>query len=300
LYRVNGLYLSKEHNVSTVVVVGGVGEWLDVADAVVLMKDYVAYDGLEKARSVSYQFSYNHVQYAGRGVVHRLPWEVKEDKRPNNATVDEKTATLSPLRRKPDVDCIMAKFRNVAVHLLDSGSSRLWFYPDDDNASSIESNDEDDGIVDMSKCSQLLGNASEQLYGCGICILWLMRGLMIMRESREHPGDDIHDLLQRLEAALDDKGMNGLLASLSQGDNADSSKLSNMLVSNPAHDLWEDSGFAFRPRIHEVAMTLTRMRGLIFTILPEKPKGADAVSEEDEQKKKMDALAEMWKNRRKR
>ena len=50
-------------------VVGGVGEWLDVANAVILMKDYVAYDGLEKARSVSHQFSYGHVQYAGRGVV---------------------------------------------------------------------------------------------------------------------------------------------------------------------------------------------------------------------------------------
>ena len=35
LYRVNGLFLAPEHRVSTVVVVGGVGEWLDVADAVV-------------------------------------------------------------------------------------------------------------------------------------------------------------------------------------------------------------------------------------------------------------------------
>lgn len=65
LYRVNGLFLSRQHRVSTVVVVGGVGEWLDVADAVVLMKDYVAHDGLAKARSVSYQFGYGHVQYAG-------------------------------------------------------------------------------------------------------------------------------------------------------------------------------------------------------------------------------------------
>jgi predicted ABC-class ATPase len=44
LYRVNGLYLCPELGTSTVLVVGGVGEWLDVADAVILMKDYVAYD----------------------------------------------------------------------------------------------------------------------------------------------------------------------------------------------------------------------------------------------------------------
>jgi len=87
LYRVNGLFLSKEHQVSTVVVVGGVGEWLDVADAVVLMKDYVAYDGLKKAQSVSYQFSYGHVQYGGRGVVHRLPWEAKEEKKKTKKAV---------------------------------------------------------------------------------------------------------------------------------------------------------------------------------------------------------------------
>ena len=287
---------------------GGVGEWLDVADAVILMKDYVAYDGLEKARSVSYQFSYNHVQYGGRGVVHRLPWEVKEDTRrdttgdADDGNVDESkkvTPTLSPLRRKPDANCLKRKFSNVAVHLLDSGSSRLWFYPDENSscASIEDDHDEDDGIVDMSKCSQLLGNASEQLYGCGICILWLLQ------QSINHPNDDIYDLLQRLETALDERGMNGLIVSLrkrNSGTTEDESILHNMLLSNEAHDLWEDVGFAYRPRTHEVAMTLTRMRGLRFDILPEKPKAMDDVSEEDEQKKKMAALAEMWSNRRKK
>ena len=282
---------------------GGVGEWLDVADAVVLMKDYVAYDGLDKARSVSYQFSYNHVQYGGRGVVHRLPWEAKEDKKPNTSEERgeaKEDATLSPLRRKPDVDCMMSKFRNAAVHLLDSGSSRLWFYPDDEENSrdkdSDNTNDEDDGIVDMSKCSQLLGNASEQLYGCGICVLWLLR------ESKDHPCDDIYDLLLRLESALDEGGMNGLIASLNKIQRGvdGTSKLSSMLLSDAAHDLWEDCGFAYRPRVHEVAMTLTRMRGLKFDNLPAKPKAVSAVSEEDEQKQKMAALAEMWNNRRKK
>jgi predicted ABC-class ATPase len=64
LYRVNGLFLSKEHGTSTIVVVGGVGEWLDVANAMILMRDYEVHDGLAKARSVSYQFLCGHIQYA--------------------------------------------------------------------------------------------------------------------------------------------------------------------------------------------------------------------------------------------
>ena len=318
LYRVNGLYLCKEHEISTVVVVGGVGEWLDVADAVVLMKDYLAYDGLAKARSVSYQFSYNHVQYAGRGVVHRLPWEVKEETNLKmdyfddgiSEEVDEKsnssavTTTLSPLRRRPELNCIMNKFKNAAVHLLDSGSSRLWFYSDGDdecanNAATGNNDDEDDGMVDMSKSSQLVGNASEQLYGCGICVLWLIQA------SLRHSDEDLSELLDRMEQVLDNEnscsgGMNGLLASLKQSK-ADSI---TSLLSDSNHDIldmWETVGYVYRPRRHEVAMTLTRMRGMKFQILPEKVK----VSPEEERKQleeesKKRALAELWANRRKK
>ena len=70
LYRVNGLYNS--HGISSVVVVGGVGDWLDVPHNVILLDKYVASDATKKANSISYQFSYGHVQYGGRGVVHRL------------------------------------------------------------------------------------------------------------------------------------------------------------------------------------------------------------------------------------
>ncbi len=45
LYSVNSLFLSKEQGTSTVVVVGGVGEWLNVANAVILMRNYEAHDG---------------------------------------------------------------------------------------------------------------------------------------------------------------------------------------------------------------------------------------------------------------
>ena len=314
LYRVNGLYLSKEHNTSTVVVVGGVGEWLDVADAVVLMKNYVAYDGLKKARSVSYQFSYGHVQYAGRGVVHRLPWEVKEEKTlreendDDDMDVDEKkkVTTLSPLRRRPLSDCTLSKFKDAAVHMPEGSSSRLWLYSDTESSNDMVDYDEDDGIIDMSKCSQLVGNASEQLYGCGICILWLMQ------ESQRHQDDDIFDLLDRLEDVLEyGGGMNAIFASLVAARNEASvtgstkEMLSMLLSSHTTLDLFDTVGFCYHPRRHEVAMALTRMRGMKFEILPEKPKASDIETNEEKAKRleeeaKKKALADLWANRRKR
>ncbi|KAL3779220.1 hypothetical protein ACHAW5_009991 [Stephanodiscus triporus] len=230
LYRVNGLYLSREHGTSTVVVVGGVGEWLDVADAVVLMRDYVAYDGLAKARSVSYQFSYGHVQYAGRGVVHRLPWKFEEETRKNFAKDDEdvadpspsslssstENATLSPLRRRPGCHCVAKKFKDAR--------------------------------------------------------------------------------------ALNDRGMNDLLTMLTHGNAAATTTAGNFLASNHVLDLWTTVGFAYRPRRHEVAMALTRMRGMKFDSLPEKPKVIvnELSPEEDLEESKKRALAALWANRRKR
>jgi len=331
LYRVNGLFLSKEHEVSTVVVVGGVGEWLDVADAVVLMKDYVAYDGLKKAKSVSYQFSYGHVQYGGRGVVHRLPWKAQENsmKRPVSDNVDDQqmsddddmsqedidgkelsTTTVSPLRRRPDIDCIMNKFKKASIHLVESGSSHLCFYDngDCDSKQSAVSNDEDedDGQVDMSKCSQLVGNSSEQLYGCGICVLWLIQ------ESLSHPDDDLSCLLDRMTNVLNNQnsgGMNMLIASLKQNqtvtNSAANEKITDLFSSNDILDLWESVGYVYRPRRHEVFMALTRMRGMKFHILPDKPKDVNKVSQEEEVKRleeevRKKALADLWANRRKK
>ena len=138
----------------------------------------------------------------------------EDDKEEANTAV----STLSPLRRRPESHCVANKFDDVAM--LDSSSSRLWFYKasvgegngeddrrdthqessgDDDN----DGDDEDEGIVDMSKCSQLIDNASEQLYGCGICVLWLLQ------ESRQHPEEDLLDLLMRMELELNCGGYRG-------------------------------------------------------------------------------------------
>jgi predicted ABC-class ATPase len=54
LYRVNGLYHT--HGISSIVVIGGVGDWLDVPNHVILLDKYVCKDATAKARSVSKQF----------------------------------------------------------------------------------------------------------------------------------------------------------------------------------------------------------------------------------------------------
>ncbi|KAL3816672.1 hypothetical protein ACHAXA_003862 [Cyclostephanos tholiformis] len=248
LYRVNGLYLSRDHGTSTIIVVGGVGEWLDVADAVVLMKDYAAYDGLAKARSVSYQFSYGHVQYAGRGVVHRLPW--KSEAR-------------------------------------DGGGARR-------NIENVVDDDVDDGGLQSSTTTTTAVAAAASTLN------------LTLSPLRRRPGYhcfDISELLDRMERALDNWGMNGLLATLMRGDDAAAPAIAtatvdDLLASHHVLDMWSTVGYTLRPRRHEVAMALTRMRGMSFDLLPEKPK--TVMEEEDLEMSKKRALAELWANRRKR
>ena len=73
LYRVNGMFATL--GVSTIIVVGGNGEWLDCGTKVVEMLNYSAFDVTDKARRVRDTFNYGHIQYGGRGVVHRLEWD---------------------------------------------------------------------------------------------------------------------------------------------------------------------------------------------------------------------------------
>jgi hypothetical protein len=169
LYSVNSLFLSKEQGTLTVVVVGGVREWLDVADAVILMRNYEALDGLAKARSVSYQILNGHVQYTRRGVEHRLPWKFEEgggtnrrrdiengnddrdDEGDNKASPSSQTpptttvnVTLSPLRRRPGRHFVTKKFKDAAMRLVDSSSSRLEIFrdADDDDGHAEDQNDD--------------------------------------------------------------------------------------------------------------------------------------------------------------
>ena len=148
--------------------------------------------------------------------MHRLPWKFeegdgtnrrrdiengnddREDEGDNKASPSLQTpspktvnATLSLLRRRPGCHCVTEKFKDAVMHLVDSGSSRLEIYPDADNNDGRAENqnddgddDKDDGMTDMSKCMQLVGGgggggASEQLYGCNVCVLWLIREFLV-------------------------------------------------------------------------------------------------------------------------
>lgn len=269
LYRVNGMYNTL--GISCVVVVGGVGDWLDVPDQVILLNKYVASDATKKARSISKQFSHGHVQYAGRGVVHQLPWD--------------KSGT--PLQRKP-TDAFLSKFEPdvSTISLLDGGHAisvhRATAGDDDAKAADSIYDDDDDGYIDLSRCEQLVGK-KPQLYGCGQCVIWLLR------EAKRQPGLGIAQHLSNLETTIDTHGMPRIFA-----DNAESLPQSSSLAWK---HLLQASGFAYRPRKYEIGQAFTRMRGIVFEHIP------GVVDEEEERiareaEERKQALAKLWASRR--
>ena len=72
IYRVSNLH--KQKGVSTVVVVGGSGDWFDVQSTTLLMDNYECTNATARARRISKAFCSGHIQYNGQGVVHQLPW----------------------------------------------------------------------------------------------------------------------------------------------------------------------------------------------------------------------------------
>ena len=341
LYRVNGLFHSSkvirkkyiygsntfEGGVSTVVVVGGVGDWLDVPDNVILMDRYQVYDATKKAKSISETFSYGHIQYGGRGVVHRLEWD------------DEGT----PMQRRPLITFQPAPSDSILQHAvtknsnssngknkckhwglgvmisIDAGGSRLYLdpiypeYNNDDNDEIDENNehqqfcgneesdndddeDEDDlGMIDMGRCEQLFGSAHE-LYGCGMCLAWLLK------YASEHQHMGTQELLHHLDLLLDKQNGHGMkelqnMQKLCEKENLQVDcgqlpSLGTMMI--------KCVGFAYRPRRFEVAMALNRMRGLSFeNIISIDDYGDQAAAAKLEAERKKQELLAIWNARRK-
>lgn len=267
LYRVNGLYA--KHGISSIVVVGGVGDWLDVPNAVIKLDRYVASDALEKARSISRQFSHNQVQYGGRGVVHRLPWD----------------GDGTPCRRHP-ID--LETFRDdgqCCLTLMDGGGKILITCPQNEESDeNTNACDYDDvaGIIDMTRCEQIMGKW--QLFACGICVI------RILSLAKAKPDLDLNELVDEIESEMDMKGFHSsLFTDLSM--NTEKSTIYNSLL--------ENLGLTYRPRRYEILMAVTRMRGLIFGELPTEVDVKDlALKQAAEERKR--ALAELWANRRKK
>lgn len=269
LYRVNGMY--HKHGISSVVVVGGVGDWLDVPNTVILLNKYVASDATKKAASVSYQFSYNHVQYAGRGVVHRLPWDREG----------------TPAQRRLTDAYLDSCGNNTSVSLMEGGHV-LSLHEETDDENAIM-DDDDLGCIDMSRCEQLLGKKN-QLYACGLCVAW------ILTTAKQNPTLGITALVDKLEDAMDSAG--GLLPLFLCGDKSGDASQCISSSMNWAN-LVEGVGFAYRPRRHEIFMAVTRMRGIGLEALPIIDDGSDAAAEAEAERKKRE-LAELWNARRKK
>ncbi len=142
--------------------------------------------------------------------------------------------------------------------------------------------DEDTGTMDLSRCEQLLAG-KYQLYGCAICVVWLLK------TATNNPTLDLNQLLDKLESALDrTDSFHGILASISS-----SGKVSDSLL--------KTLGYAIRPRRYEVIMALNRMRGIEFEELPPDDKTiAELSAKEREEEERKRILAELWANRRKK
>jgi Predicted ATPase of the ABC class len=297
LYRVNGMYSAL--GISSVVVVGGVGDWLDVPDAVVLMQNYECFDATTKARSISRQFSHGHVQYAGRGVVHRLPWDKSGSSVP--LPPDAPPPKHTPVPRRPtDAFCQLLQRDRTEVRLLD-GSEALAFdpveYEDDDenddkdadgdsrmkSAIDHDGDDDDDGeyVVDMSRCEQLVGKKM-QLYGCGLCALF------VLELALSNSGVGLADLLRMMDEHLDKHGLASLVC---RQDDPNST-----LPWNEA--LLDRLGFAFRPRRFEVGQALTRLRGIKLQEIQVEDDGSEAAARAEAERKRQEML-DMWNSRRK-
>lgn len=265
LYRVNGLYDSI--GISSIVVVGGVGDWLDVPHNVILMDRYLCKDATAKARSVSRQFSHGHVQYAGRGVVHRLEWD----------------KAGSPYPRRPSDESSKRLNRDRMFVALMEGMDAICVQPLDESAL-CHDDSFDENYIDMSRCEQLLGK-KPQLYGTGL------GGLCLLEASQRHPDQGMAGLLSHTEDNFD---RDGFVSSLCAGNGK-----SNVRVHESAHwkMLVELVGCAFRPRRFEVGQALTRLRGVAFDNLPEVEDDAVVAAREEAERKKRELL-EMWSKRR--
>jgi hypothetical protein len=201
----------------------------------------------------------------------------------------------TPFRRRPLNADSLIDLNKVRISLLDGGgklSLTQWSKESDiekslslfgyDDCFDMNLDDEDVGTIDMTRCEQLL-QGKHQLYGCGICVIW------ILKAATENPSLDLNQLLDKLEVELDSStSFGGILKSLSP-----SGQVSNMLLTA--------LGYATRPRRYEIMMALSRMRGIKFEDLPpDNDIAAEIEAKEREEEEKKRILAELWANRRKK
>lgn len=75
-YRVNSLF--KELGISSIIVIGGSGDWFDVQDCTVQLDEYQCRDVTKRVLQISKTFCTGRVEFNGRGLVHQLPWPLDD------------------------------------------------------------------------------------------------------------------------------------------------------------------------------------------------------------------------------
>lgn len=304
LYRVNGLFESK--GISSVVVVGGVGDWLDVPHNVILMDKYVCYDSTKKASAISQTFSHAHVQYGGRGVVHRLQWDeygTPVPRRPK-LTVQPGTSPEDLLDYNGDVSLSVSNGSLLHLNIPDEVLSRNQdgekegneTDSDSHNFSIIESDDET-GLVDLGRCEQLLGSEN-QVFGIGLCLLWLIHSTAICNKYENQGINDLLNEMDKIIDSIEDDNNTNFFTSITKN-----SYQQNQCIHSLHTQLVKNVGFAYRPRKYEVAMAMNRLRGLRLEEVNNE-QGNEAIKkleekEEEEVRKKQEML-NLWNNRRKK
>jgi hypothetical protein len=152
--------------------------------------------------------------YSGRGVVHRLEWELHTGITPR----PRRPASFSKAKRSGQQQSVEIPFdcENTEVRLAESGTGfafqRPW--PSDagwsqwsgteahemNEADCADYDDDSDVGIDLSRCEQLLGGKT-QIYGCGLGLLW------VLELSRRNPKLSISELLLELDNFIDEFGL---------------------------------------------------------------------------------------------
>lgn len=218
----------------------------------------------------------------GKGVVHQLEWDRKG----------------TPAPRRPS-ESFLKHFDpdDVTISLLDGGHA-ISIHPSETNDGDVDMedaavvpkegiyNDDDDGYIDLSRCEQLLGK-KPQLYGCGQCVIWLLR------EAKRNPCLGLKDLLEKLDTVIDNQGMLQIFVdNITNQANVDSVRRVHGWI-----HLLGSAGFAYRPRKYEVGQALTRMRGIKLEHLPKGDEEEEAARTREAERRKRE-LQEMWESRR--
>ena len=116
--------------------------------------EHTIFQNIVTARA-SAQFSYGHVEYAGRGVVHRLQWEehgTPQQRRIINSDASFfQSCSISLLEGGGRLELIPTTTKTTTNEQYTVGQAQQW-------AEDIDI-DDDFCVIDMTKCEQLVGGS---------------------------------------------------------------------------------------------------------------------------------------------